>query len=182
MKRMISLITVVALVLSAACAAAAGVTFSTDYFTLQLPDEWEIDTEDLESEDGRQCLGYFGGPEDIDLVGVAYLVYYEELKDFALWNSDDEELQAYTDVLLEEYKDSNPELIGVVKADKIPLVMIRNNDDDGEFIYVDTITNGYSVQIIFELIDANGEKTYPVTEEKIGQIKDILATFLPVTK
>ena len=36
-------------------------------------------------------IGYFGSPDQIGLVCGAYLVYYEELKDFALWNASEEE-------------------------------------------------------------------------------------------
>ena len=80
---------------------------------------------------------------------------------------------------MEEFEDSNPELIGIVTADKIPLVMIRMHDDDGDFLYVDTVTNGYAIQFEISVTDSEGEKFYPITDEYIEQVKTILATFKP---
>ena len=95
MKRFLMLITAMTLFLTAACTATAdGVTFKTAYFTMQMPEGWEIDTDDLEKKEGEETLGFFGVelPEGM-LIGGAYLVYYEQLKDIALWNSSEEELK-----------------------------------------------------------------------------------------
>jgi hypothetical protein len=180
MKRLVSLLAAVILVLSAiSFAAADGVAFTTQYFTLQLPEKWIIDTENLESEEGEQCLGYFGGPENVALTAGVYLVYYEDFKNVALWSSNEEELKDYTDALMEDFRDSKPELIGIVKAGKIPLVVLKCVDADGEFIYADTMTNGYAIEFEFYVTDEDGKKSYPITEEHIEQVKNILATFQP---
>ena len=181
MKRFFILMTAAVLFLSIACAAAAE-TFSTNYFSLELPEDWEIDTTDLEKKEGEESLGFFGGKVgDGLLLGGAYLVYYEDLKDFALWNSSEEELKEYTDILLEEFADANPEMIGTVTVGKIPLVLIRGADKDGEFVYADTVTNGYSIQFEFYAMDSDGEKDLPLTDEHIKQIETILASFKPAT-
>ena len=136
MKRFFVLMTAAVLFLSVACAAAAE-TFSTSYFSLDLPDGWEIDTTDLEKKENEESLGFFAGKMgDVILLGGAYLVYYEDLKDISLWNS-------------------------------------------GEFVYADTVTNGYSIQFEFYATDSEGEKELPITEEHIEQIKTILASFKP---
>jgi len=181
MKRIISILAVLALVLSAACAAFAdGQDFTTAYFTLKLPENWIIDTEDLEKKEGEESLGFFGDDREGGLVGAAYLVYYEELKDFALWNADEQGLQAYTDTLLEEFADLSPVSLGTVMAGKVPLVLIRCSDEEGEFVYADTVTNGYTIQFEFYVPDDETEKMLPVTDECIEQIKAILETFAPV--
>ena len=113
------------------------------------------------------------------LLGGTYLVYYEDLKDIALWNASEEQLKEYADLLLEEFADANPELIGTVTAGKIPLVLIRAADKDGEFVYADTVTNGYSIQFEFYATDTDGDKDLPLTDEHIEQIKTILASFVP---
>lgn len=180
MKRLFSLLAVLVLVFPAVC-SAEGTVFTTDYFTLQLPDGWEVDQEDLESEEGELSLGFFSGPEDIDLAAGSYLVYYEELKDFSLWGAGEEELKEYADILLEELSDSSPELIGVVQADRIPLVLIAVHTVEGDYVYADTVTNGYSIQFEFYVTDLDGEKMYPITDEHLALIGNILATFKPVT-
>ncbi len=200
MKRFLTMITAAILLLTAVCTAMAdGVTFSTKYFTLQLPDGWETETDlesteedeeedpddalvlemDQESEQAQETLGFFGEPSDEGLVAAAYLVYYKEMKDVKLWDASEEELKEYTDGLLKDLEDVKPELIGVVKADKVPLVLIKGSDEDGEFLYADTVTNGYAIEFEFYISDAEGEKQLPFTDTQIEQVKTILATFKP---
>ena len=182
MKRLFLLLMTAVLLLSAACAAADGVTFSTAYFSLELPDNWEIETDDLEKKDDTEELGFFGGETaEGFLMGGAYLVYYENLKDISLWSASEEELQDYADALLEDFEKNNPRLIATVTAGKIPLVVIRGDDDEGEFVYADTITNGYAIEFEFYVTDDDGEKMLPITDQDIEQIKTILATFQPAT-
>ena len=200
MKRFLTMITAAILLLTAVCTAMAdGVTFSTKYFTLQLPDGWETETDlesteedadedaddalvlemDQESEQAQETLGFFGEPSDEGLVAAAYLVYYKEMKDVKLWDASEEELKEYTDGLLKDLEDVKPELIGVVKADKVPLVLIKGSDEDGEFLYADTVTNGYAIEFEFYISDAEGEKQLPFIDAQIEQVKTILATFKP---
>ena len=180
MKRFLILMTAAVVFLAVACAAAE--TFSTSYFSLELPDGWEIDTTDLEKKEDEESLGFFAGKiGDGLLLGGAYLVYYEDLKDIALWNASEEQLKEYADLLLEEFADANPEMIGTVTVGKIPLVLIRGADKDGEFVYADTVTNGYSIQFEFYAMDSDGEKDLPLTDEHIKQIETILASFKPAT-
>ena len=80
---------------------------------------------------------------------------------------------------LKDLEDVKPELIGVVKADKVPLVLIKGSDEDGEFLYADTVTNGYAIEFEFYISDAEGEKQLPFTDAQIEQVKTILATFKP---
>ncbi|MBO7664221.1 MAG: hypothetical protein J6U01_12730 [Clostridia bacterium] len=182
MKRWICAATAVMMVLFTVCLAAAeGVTFTTKYFTMQLPEGWETDFEDLTNEDGVEELGYFGEPAAYGLTGGSFLVYYEEMKDFRLFDASQEEMQAYIDALMEEYKDDHPVYLDTVMADKIPLVMFRCTDQDGEYILIDTMTNGYAIEIQFYVMsdDEKDEKTYPVTDRQLELIKSVLATFRP---
>ena len=183
MKRLFDWMVAVILILSAVCGAMAeGETFKTPYFTMQLPDGWVTDYEDLQKEEGMECLGYFGENADIGFVACAYLVYYEGLKDLALWSSDAEEIQAYIEATLEDLADDNPVYLDTVMAGKIPIVLVKATDKDGEYLYADTMTNGYAIQIrAFVIDDSEEEKIYPLTEENIEQFKTILATFQPVT-
>ncbi len=182
MKRWICAAAAVMLVLFTACIAAAeGVTFTTKYFTMQFPEGWETDTEDLTQEDGVEELGYFEEQAAYGLSGGAFLVYYEELKDIRLFDAGEEELQAYIDALLEEFEEDHPVYLDTLMAGQIPLVMLRCTDKDGEYIHVDTMTNGYAIEIQFYVMsdDEKDMKTYPVTDRQIEQIKSVLATFRP---
>ena len=181
MKKITALFLAMLLTLSLAGGAfAAGETFTTRYFTLELPEGWIIDTEDLEdeSEEGLEVLGYFGGPEETALEAAALLVYYDELKDFSSWSASEEEIEEYKEILMEEYEEDDPEFLGTLMAGSIPFILIRCTDEDGDYLYADTVTNGNSIQ--FEAYLTDGENFFPMTDETIEQFKTILATFKPV--
>lgn len=180
MKKITALFLAILLTLSLAGGAfAAGETFTTKYFTLELPEEWVVDMENLEeeSEEGLEVLGFFGGMEDVSLAGAACLVYYDELKDFSSWNATEEEVEEYKEILMEEFEEDDPEFVGTLTAGSVPFILIRCTDEDGDYLYADTVTNGYSIQ--FEVYLTDGEKYYPLTDEAIEQFKTILATFKP---
>lgn len=178
MKKITALVLAMLLTLSMIGGALAD-TFTTKYFTLELPEGWEIDMDDLEkeSEENMEALGFFGGPEDVSLVAEAYLVYYEEMKEVSLWNVGEEELREYAEMVMEELEDENAEYIGTVTAGSIPFVLIRCEDEEGEYIYADTVTNGYSIQFVAYMADE--ENIHPLTDEAIEQFRTILATFKP---
>ena len=182
MKKLLAAMLALSLILGIASALAGTVTFTTKYFTMELPEGWEIDTESLESvpENNAEALGMFGAPEDVGLVAGAYLVYYEDLKNLALWSSDADELQAYAEAVMEDFADDKPVYLGTFSAGSIPFVLIRGTDEDGEYLYADTITNGYAIEFMVYVTDSEGEKYYPLTDDCIEQFKTILSTFKPV--
>ena len=184
MKRLISLALTLALVLSAVCCAAAeGVVFRTDYFTVTLPDGWEADTDTsgFEQYDDYQYLGCFLAPDDIGMIAGAYLAYYEDWSDFSLWNADEASIQDYVDVILEDLEDDSPEFLGLVYAGSIPFVLIRAADDYGDYLYAETMTNGYAIQFDGYVTDLDGIVQYPLSEEDIEVFRSILISFQPVT-
>jgi hypothetical protein len=180
MKRITGLLLALALVLTTVSAALADVTFTTKYFTLSLPQGWIIETENLDPEEGMESLGFAGSPEEPGLVIAAYLQYDEESAGTSLWNASDADLDAYAKLVMEDFRDDNPEYLGTVKANNnIPFVLIKGRDADGEYLYADTLTNGYYIMI--EAFVADEKKYYPLTDEAVEQFKSILATFAPVT-
>lgn len=180
MKRFTGLLLALALVLAAVGAAlAADVTLTTKYFTLTLPSGWEIQTDDLDTEEGLESLGYAGAPEEPGLVIGAFLQYDEESAGTSLWNASEKELEDYAKLLMEDFQDEKPEYIGTVNAGNIPFVLIKAADEESEYLYADTLSNGYYIMIEAYVMDDN--KFYPLTDEHIEQFKSILATFVPVT-
>ncbi len=181
MKRFISMMTAMILILAAVCTATAeGNTFTTQYFTLQLPEGWTIDTEDLGEEDGDQELGYFGEEKSGLLIG-AYIIYYEDYKDVSLWSMSESELKNYVEDLMDDLEARHVEWIETVMAGNIPIVLLRAEDYEGEFIYAETMTNGYTIHFQAIRTDEYAEETFPLTDEDIETLKGILATFQPVT-
>ena len=185
MKRIIYLVFALALAMSAVCgAAAAEKTFKTDYFTLKLPSGWDYDTGDADKamdEDGMQYLGYFGEDKAIGMLVEAYLVLYEDLQDFSLWKADEDEKQAYAEAVMDDYAEDDPEDLGIVMAGNIPFVLIKGTDEDGEYLYADTMTNGFAIIMIAYVLDEDGETQYPISRKYVEQFKSILGTFQPVS-
>ena len=184
MKRMISLFFALVFVLSAVyCAASAEETFTTPYFTMTLPNGWIIDTTEADKavdEDGMQDLGIVYEDKDVALVVEAGLILYDEWKDFSLWNASEAEVQDYVDTVMEDFADDDPTCLGIVKAGQIPFVLIHGTDEDGEYLYADTMTNGYAV-ILYAYVEDERENLRPLTERYIELFKSILATFQPVS-
>lgn len=183
MKRFASLLIALLLAMSFAVSAAAEApVFTTKYFTLTLPEGWiiDMDTSDAEQQEGMEDLGYFYAPDSVGMTVEAYLIYYEELKEFALWNVEDADIQAYADLILEEYADEKPVFLGILKAGAVPFVLVKVTDEEGEYIYADTVTNGYSIQFAAYISDYDAEKSYDLKDEDIELFKTILSTFKPV--
>lgn len=180
MKRLLSVLLAAMLVLSAAT-ALADVTFTTPYYTMTLPDGWEIDQEDLEADsgEGMEALGYCYASEEIGMVIEAFLLTYEDLQDFSLWKADAAGVQDYVDAVMEDFADDKPEFLGIVQAGSIPFVLIRGADEYGDYLYADTMTNGYAIEFMAYVTDAEGEIQYPLSDDAIETFKSILVTFLP---
>ena len=181
MKKLLAIVLSLLFTLSIVSAMAEGVTYTTKYFTLELPEGWDIDTSDLENdpENNMEDLGTFGKADGDGLICEAYLVYYEDLKNVALWNSDADELKDYAEAIMEDFEDDHPVYLDTMKAGSIPFVLIKATDEEGEYLYADTITNGYAVVFIAYAVDADGETTLPMTDAYIEEFKTILGTFKP---
>ncbi len=180
MKRFFSLMLALALLLSVSLSAAESVTFETKYFTLPLPDGWTTDYSDLTTIENGEDLGYFYAPEMPGLLVESCMIYYEDLKNYALWNSDADELQDYIDATLEDFEAENAEYLTTVMAGSVPFVVIRGTDEDGEFLYADTLTNGYAIEFWGYMSD-DTDQAWPLTDKAIEQFVTVLEGFKPVS-
>lgn len=176
MKRLMSVLLISILAVLAVSSAFADQQLKTSYYTMMLPDDWDIEA--VNEKDGEaEILAYFAEPDDIGIVVEAGIIYYEDWKDFSLWNADKSEVQEYVDTIMEDFQDDEPEFLDIVNAGSIPFVLIRAKDSDGDYLYADTMSNGYAV--IFMVYVTDGDIVYPITDKHIEQIKNILATFQP---
>ena len=168
MKKISALVLALVLALCAVSSLAEGVSFTCKYFTLTLPDSWVIDTDfsGADSDETTEPLGWF----------------YDGSKPVSLWDGDSSLLRDYEDMLLDELKEDQAVSLGVVTAGKIPFVVIRAADKSiGEYIYAETVTNGYAIEFTGYMADEEGKENYPLTDEAVEQFKNILLTFVPVT-
>ena len=180
MKRIFTLM-VAALLVLALCPALAevGKIFTTDYFTLTLPKDWEIDTSDLEKDGDFQELGTLYAPEVPGLVMEAGLMHYADMEDISLWNADEKTMQDYIDATMEDLKDDNPKYETTLNVNGIPFIVISAEDKDGPFRYIDTMTNGYAVVFYAYVANDDDDKLLPMSDDDWAQVESILATFKP---
>ena len=182
MKRIFTALLAAALVLALACPALAEAaqTFTTPYYTLEIPRDWQIDTSDLETDDDFQELGVLLSPDVPGLVIEAGLLHYEELSELSLWNADDETIQNYIDFMLEALEDDSPKYEKKLEIGEIPFFVFSAQDEDGPYCYVDTITNGYAVAFYVYNADTDDDRLLPLTDDDWAQFEAILSTFKPV--
>ena len=88
---------------------------------------------------------------------------------------------AYIEDLLYQFSDDEPEYLGMVMAGNIPFVLMKGKDEEGEYLYAETMTNGHAIMFDCCVLDGDGETLYPITQKYIDQIKSILETFQPVS-
>lgn len=182
MKKLLSLMLVLVLSLGVASSAlAASVTFDTPYYTLTLPDNWEIYESDPEKDtETLKRLGYLSSPETQHYWWVETAIHYlENWKDVSLFNADQETLQRYLDATLNDFTDVNGEFLGWFYAGDIPFVLIKCRDDDGDYIYADTMTNGYCILFYAYIKDTGSSKTYDLSDSDIALMRGIFETFQP---
>lgn len=181
MKRAFTLLLTALLLALPACAAMAeaGQTFSTDYYSLTVPQDWQIDTSNLEKEENFQLLGDLLSPDDPGLVIEAGLAHYGEMSDVSLWNADETAMQEYIDVVLEELEDDRPEYAETLNIGGIPFIVIKAEGEDGPYAYIDTMTNGYAVIFYAYVAGTDDDALLPMSDADWEQVKAILATFKP---
>ena len=183
MKRILAAALLFAVLTAAVCAVGAdNVVFENEYYTLTLPSDWRIDLSDAGvDEDGEyEDLGFLYSREDDGLAIEAGLEYYENMKDVSLWDMSAEELEAHVEELLKVYEFDDAAYLDTVYAGAIPFVIIHCEDEDGEYYYAETVTNGYVVNFYAYALD--WESNYlPLRAKHLDVFRSILKSFEPVT-
>ena len=183
MKRIFAAVLLFAVLTAAVCAAAAdSVVFTNDYYTLTLPSDWKIDLSDagMDEDEGYEDLGFLYSREDDGLAIETGLEYYENMKDVSLWDMSAEDLQAHIDELLEIYDFDAAAYLDTVYAGAIPFVIIHCEDEEGEYYYAETVTNGYVVNFYAYALDWDSNYL-PLQAKHLDVFRSILKSFEPVT-
>ncbi len=180
MKRLLSLVIALLLALSAVSfALAEETTLETPYYTLTLPDGWDYDTSEAEAFDqDSEFLGYFSQNQANGLFVESYVIRYNDMLTISLADFNEEELQDYASVTMEDFADGEPVDLGVALAGNIPFILIKASDEAGEYLYADTMIAGSNFQFIAYTQNVE-ENVLPITDEQVEAFKAVLATFVP---
>ena len=119
--------------------------------------------------------------EDDGLAIEAALEYFESLDGISLWDAGEEDFQAYVDMILEEFAEDGAVVLDPVNANGIPFIIIRCEDDDGEYLYAETVTNGYVLSFYAYALDWDSNYL-PLEEKHLDTFREILSTFQPNTQ
>lgn len=182
MKRILAIL-LAAILLAASGAALAeelSQTFTTAYYTLSLPQDWTIDTSDLQNEQDYEDFGVMYAPDDPSLTIEAGMSYYSDMKDVSLWNADEAQLQDYIEDVKAELSDYGGEYVSTLRAGNIPFVVFHASDGDGPYYYVDTMTNGYAICFYVYDYGADSGAISDPSEAEWALFERILATFAPI--
>ena len=183
MKRILLLAACAAILcalMAGASAEALTVAFETPYYTMMLPEGWEIyEPDTADDTDTFISLGNFSSPEDRFIWAECYLNYLEDWKDTSLWNATDEELEEYIDVTLKDFEADNPQYLGIVEAGRIPFVLFKGTDQYGEYLYVDTMTNGCAVLFYIYRSELGTDASFPLSDEDVETLTKIFESFKP---
>ncbi|MBR0465013.1 MAG: hypothetical protein IJJ23_11660 [Clostridia bacterium] len=171
--------------MSGALAEPLTLTFETPYFTLMLPEDWEIydpDPEDNGSGENIWDLGFVSSPDEDYYIIEAAMQYLEDWKDTSLWDADEEQLEEYIDITMHDFEDKDGQFIDLFYAGNIPFIMLEyTSQDRGDTLYADTMTNGYVIMFYIFKTSLDTDKYYDLTEEDIAQVTRILETFRPLS-
>ena len=179
MKRTVSMILALAMVLGLAAGAAAE-TFTTTYYTLELPDDWTGITEGMEDlglEDAK-TVAAFAAPDEVGLAVYSVVTDAAGLDNAETWNTGEEEMKAYAEQAAADLEADSTEFLGVVKAGEVSFILISATDEEGAFLYAETLTGGNTLMFFAYVVSEDGAQ-YPLTEEYTEEFRSILETFRP---
>ena len=183
MKKFFIIVAAFLLVFSLVCGALAegeGVVFRTDYYTLELPEGWKVEGPDPENDlEKSKELGYFQGPADVDITVAAGASKHFNPERVAPY-AGEQGAAAYTELILEFFKEKSVEYLGTVTVGDIPFILVKYAEDELTCLDVSAVVNNEEIEFIVYIADK--DNFYSITDEAIEQFKTILETFKPVTE
>ena len=152
-------------------------TFSTSYFTLSVPGNWIVDTGSLWSDEDYEELGVLEAPTDVGLVIECAAIGDLDEDYEALWDGVSEDgLDACVVALMEEYEDDDPEYLGALWVEGVPIVVLGAEDDEGPYFCVDTVVDGHELSFLAYVANADSDRTLEPSEEDVALLKRIIGS------
>ncbi len=181
MKRFFALLLILALFCSAAHAESWTQKVTTPYYTLTVPEDWIIDQEDLEAEDGTEDLAYISAERDNDILFLQLSVFVDEDDpDLSLWNLSETELQAFIREEIESFDDLRDVVYkGSITVNQIPFLLFDYLDEDGWYIGGMTVASGHYLYILALSVTYDG-KYISAPEENREMLRKVIESFQPV--
>lgn len=152
-------------------------------FTLTCPVFWEFVPSEKVTDDAH-CIpiGILTDPAPTGLVLDMYMVFFEHLASFNLFEADEEALEKYIGDTLADYEPVNGVFRETVRVmdDALPFAVFDLVDEYGPCIRAETMASGWG--IFFDLY-AYADGTYsacrPLTDEEYALFIQVLESFLP---
>ncbi len=175
MKKLLAVLLSLSMTLALAAAGADAYTVAGRY-TVEYPDTLVLDDTAYADGNTQNNVWLFMLAGEGFLID-AYLTTLENYDpDFSLSAADEAGIQEYLDEVLEAFSSRSPEAAGTVITDGGVLFYIfRLTDDDGPYLYAETIENGVSENFICFYVDGVTEPD----EALLNTLEALLYTFTP---
>ena len=179
MKRIAAILLILSLFTGCALSEELSQTFKNKHYTLRLPEDWTISTDNLDEDEDYWELGYLYCEGETILCIAATLEYYEDWTDVSLWKSDQEEMDMYIRDLTRQLSDYEARYLETIYVGKIPFIVMELKNSEREY-YAETMTNGYAVGLDFYAMKYPTYKDVEVSHEQYELFVRILNTFEPI--
>ena len=181
-KKSIAILLALLLTLMPASALAKTLTcrniFSIEYPLLWInygaDDSWDVENEYYD-------LGFIGG-FDASALNIELAAYYiPQYSDVRLFDAEQEIIDEFAGLLLEEYPEGELVEIVYVGDYQIPFIIIRYCDSYGDGIAAETLSNGWNITLDgFAYADESYTSTRELTESDISTFMDVVYSFEPI--
>ena len=166
------------------CGTSTAATLKVpDILTLTYPDSWEnLGPDDRDNvKDEFYNLGFICGPNDSDLNVSIDLYYFPEYAGLRLFELDDQDVQDYAAMLMEDYENASLLEIRRVGEHEIPFAILEAEDAYGPCYYAETLTNGWDLCIsAYAYADAHYEAARSLTEADLRLFLEIVDSIVPI--
>ncbi|MDD2649343.1 MAG: hypothetical protein PHI27_00375 [Eubacteriales bacterium] len=176
-----------ALCIAVAPMALAEKTFKAqldgkDFFSLSVDDSYIIEEygEEGAEEDGYIALGVL---QNDDAYVYISTLHDDEYEGFNMFSASEDEIKEYLDYIMEDLAEYGAEEVGIYNAEitvnnqkvKIPFVIVRIADEEGQYYYAETMTSGYAITIEISPAEEGAE----LRDYELEELKRILDGFMP---
>lgn len=152
-------------------------------FSIDPPDGWIFIPGDWESEEDSIYAGFIAGEDGETPIIYIDLFYYEEYKGRSLSEDAPEDRDAYKDEILTSFEEYDPVRLEsewrYTSAQQIPFVCLDGKDSEGNYLYAETLINGWAVT--FECYAITGKlfiRTRPLTDEEKAIFDAVIESFV----
>ena len=146
---------------------------------MYIPGDWVIDTSSVTEYWGLLDFGYMYA-EDESMLIDSKLFFYGDWATDTLTTKNSSQWQAYTEFLLEDLKENNPEVVSSFYAGQHPGIILKCTNEDCTYLYGEIMIKAYAYGFYFYQYNEDGSFHSDISDENVELFESILETFVPL--